>query len=148
MDAGTRGDKDAELPQGPRALAVGKEQANLARQHRTPQIYLHRPLIERVVEIGLPEGCRIAIDNQTCRLRIALGLPDPAGHLAALLRWMAKVAGVGHGVDLLAELGQPQFAVGLDLHQIIGHLPSLPRGRAVEAERIGPYRSDSQDSQE
>ena len=141
LNPGPGSDKNAELPQGPGTVFVGKDEADLARQHRPTQIDLHRPLVGRVSRVGLPIGPPVAVDDKIRRLRVALGLPDPTHHLAALLSRVAKIPSIGQGVDPLAKLPQAQPAALVYLYQVVWHLPGLPSIRAVEAKHFGAHRN-------
>ena len=107
-DVGTGRGKDAELAEGLGPLFVREVDANLFDQDRTAQVDLHDPLVERVGPGWLPKGRGVPVDDPGGVAWVAQRRPDAAGHLPALIRRVGEQMGVERGVDVLAELDQPQ----------------------------------------
>ena len=137
LDARSGGSVDRELSERTRSLPVRKGQPNLARQHRTTQVDVDKPLLRQDAEVRFPDGLRISVDDIAGRAGIAAGGPDPPAHLAARLRDVTEKGSIIHGIDLLAKCHQPQRSLLPDLHQTIGHLPALPLLRTVESQAFG-----------
>ena len=119
------GEQQVEERKGRRVS--GEVQDDAGGENAAAQVEVEIPGIGRILRVGAPAGCRVAVDGRCGVARVGAGFVDAA----------AEGREVSDGIDVAAHGDGREATAGADFDDAAGQVPGVPVAGRVEANFFG-----------